>query len=351
MKMVLTLLIGGLFILLAFIAWAGYPWSLNSRKSTVESISLEPKEMNDPEEHPAVIKIMTWNIGFLYGKGSEGPGYEYKPKEFYDERLKKIASQIKEWNADIICLQEIDFKSHRSHGIDQAQFIAMEAGYPYVAEATSWDANYIPFPYWPTSRHFGSMKSGGAILSKYPIVRHEVELLAKPASHAWWYNIFYLHRYLQNAVIQVGETKFSVVNLHLEAFDKSDRQTQIRHLLAKIKSEKVDFVAGDFNMVPASAAKKRNFPQSTDDYENDRSFELMRESGMLEAIPEEIYSKDESLYFTFPSWKPDRRLDYIFYRQNRKMMRAEVMNSNISDHLPLRASFQIGTPKYDIYSQ
>lgn len=337
-------------VLLMIIAWAGYPWSIGHQKVEVDVVHIEPKDIHTPEGSPSVIKILTWNLGWLMGKGSEGTDYQPRSKEYFEERLKRLAHEIIEWNPDIICLQEVDFGSHRSHKLNQAEYLAYEAGYPYVAEAVSWEANYIPFPYWPFKRHFGRMKSGGAILSKYPITSHEVELLAKPAVNSWWYNIFYLHRYFQKATIQIEDKKFQLVNLHLEAFDKKEREQEIKDLIRKASSEKIDFIAGDFNMVPDSAAKKSKFHESQDDYENDRSFHLMSKSGLLESIPEEIYSKDETSYFTFPAWKPDRRLDYIFFRPHHKMMRAEILNSQLSDHLPLRATFQIGPPKFDLLS-
>ena len=77
----------------------------------------------------------------------------------------------------------------------------------------------------------------------------------------------------------------------------------------------------------------------------------MKKSGMEEVIPEEIYGKDEPRFFTFPSWKPDRRLDYIYFKKGLKMMRAEVLPSALSDHLPLKASFQISGPNFNPYQQ
>jgi endonuclease/exonuclease/phosphatase family metal-dependent hydrolase len=103
-------------------------------------------------------------------------------------------------------------------------------------------------------------------------------------------------------------------------------------------------------MLPASAAKRSKF-FNDDNYENDQSFELMMGSGLQEVVPDEIYAKDESLFFTFPAWAPDRRLDYIFYKTGLKMMKAEVLPSALSDHLPLRASFQIDSPRINPYSQ
>lgn len=344
---VLAIIVG----LILFVMWASLPWSLKGRVETIPTQQLDEAVLNDPHEEEGVIKILTWNLGFLYGKGSEGSGYEHREKDFYEKRMEELITFVRSENPDIICLQEVDFSSARSSHIDQAKTLALKAGYPYLAEAVSWDAHYIPFPYWPLSRNFGAMKSGGAILSKYPITKHSVELFAKPASHPWWYNLFYLHRYVQKATISIRDKDYVFLNLHLEAFDKVDRMVQARYLNEMAEKERIDFMAGDFNMVPGRATKKARFNDSTDDYENDESFVIISSGKLKEAIPEEIYLGSESRYFTFPSWKPDRRLDYVFYDGSHRLMRAEVLNSQLSDHLPLKASFQIAAPKYNIYSQ
>ena len=341
-------------LLLAFIsliAWWGYPWSLSGKKVKSDVVHVEPEGMVNNEDYPSVIRIQTWNLGYLYGEGSEGTTYQARDKKFYTDKMEALVAEIKASAPDILCLQEIDFDSHRSHGINQAQYLAIKAAYPYVAEAVSWEVNYIPFPYWPKSRHFGQMKSGGAILSKYPIISHDVQFLQKPLSQPWWYNMFYPHRYFQQVQIELGDKKIKLINVHLEAFDKVDRKSQVQALVAVIKSEKIDVVTGDFNTLPPSATKKRNFPgYSKDDYENDGSYEEMEKSELLEVIPDSIYALDEVRYFTFPSSRPDRRLDYIFYNKELKMIKAEVLPSALSDHLPLKASIQIAAPKFNPYS-
>jgi endonuclease/exonuclease/phosphatase family metal-dependent hydrolase len=351
MKMVMWSLVGIIAAFVGFYFWASFPWSIQETIKRPEILTVNPEFLPESaEEKPSVVKVLTFNIGYLYGKGSEGPGYVHREKDYYENALNKISSEIKEWAADIVFLQEIDFNSSRSNHIDQAKFIANKAGYPYIAEAVSWNANYIPFPYWPLSNNFGSMKSGGAILSRFPLSDHEVTLLAKPAAQPWWYNLFYLHRYFQRVTVTIGDKKFKLINLHLEAFDKVDRESQVVKLAEKIKAENIDIVAGDFNALPASATKKTKF-YSNDDYVNDGSYAAMTKSNLQEVIPDEIYAKDEPRYFTFPAWAPDRRLDYIWYKPDLKMMKAEVLPSASSDHLPLRASFQIGGPGFNPYSQ
>lgn len=350
MRMIFGTILVLIFLVISFLAWSSYPWSLNTVTIQSGVLNIEPEMMVDVEETPSVIKIVTYNIGFLYGKGSEGSGYEHRDFSYYEKSLLKISNEMIQWDPDIVFLQEVDFDSSRSHYINQAKFIATKAGYPFVAEAISWDANYIPFPYFPVKNNFGKMSSGGAILSKYPLSDHQFTLLEKPHSQPWWYNLFYLHRYFQKVAVTIGDKKFNLINLHLEAFDKANRKGQIEFLLKEIKNAKIDFIAGDFNMVPSSALKKSKFFNS-DDYENDSSYELMKESTLLEVIPEEIYAKDEARFFTFPAWTPDRRLDYIWYHSSLKMMKAEVLPSASSDHLPLKATFQINGPRFNPYSQ
>lgn len=350
MKMIFWSLFTIVIVLVGFIAWASFPWSINESKVHQDIVHIETDDMMETEEHPSVLKVLTFNLGFLYGKGSEGPGYEHREKSYYEKVLKKLAREIKEWDVDVVLFQEIDFDSSRSGYINQAQFVAQKAGFPYVAEAVSWNLNYVPFPYYPLKNNFGYVKSGGAVLSKFPLSNHEVTLLQKPASQPWWYNLFYLHRYFQKVTVNVGDKKFNLINLHLEAFDKADRMRQVEELVKKISTEQIDLVAGDFNMLPESASKTSKF-YNDDNYDNDRSYSIMTKSGLMEVIPDDIYAKDESSFFTFPAWKPDRRLDYIWYEKGLKMMKAEVLPSALSDHLPLRASFQIDGPRFNPYSQ
>jgi len=119
MKMLLwttLILIAGV---IGILSWASYPWSLGKTVKLSSITDVEPKDMIDIEEHPSVIKLLTFNLGFVYGEGSEGPGYETKDKEYFIKRLDQLSEELKGWGADIVFLQEIDFASSRSASINQ----------------------------------------------------------------------------------------------------------------------------------------------------------------------------------------------------------------------------------------
>lgn len=350
MKKIIGFFVSIFIGLLTFYFWASYPWSISGKNLThLEIKEIEVNNWVNSEDNKSVLKVLTWNIGYLYGEGSAGDHYQKKDLNFFQNKIRKMITEIKSWDADIIFLQEVDFLSDRSHRVNQVQELALEAGYPFYMELKSWEANYIPFPYWPPKNHFGYIQSGGAILSRYPLTNPKGFLLDKPKNQPWWYNLFYLHRYVQSVEVEVTGAKFKLLNLHLEAFDIKNREEQIEFLIKLINNLRPDLVAGDFNMVPKSATKKNKF-LDLDDYENDKSFEWMEKSGLIEVIPDEIYSLEEKKYFTYPSNNPDRRLDYIYYNPKIKMMKAEVLSSQVSDHLPVRAFFQIGHPKVNPYS-
>lgn len=293
----------------------------------------------------ATITVVVWNIAWGYGWGSEGNGLA-KPASHFEGSIKKLGAQLAALGADIALIQEIDFGSDRSGNFDQAQVIAEIAKLPFVAAAPSWSANYIPFPYWPPKEHFGRMRSGGAILSRFPIEINTVQLLEKPSEYPFYYNLFYLFRYLQHAQIRIGTETVQVYNTHLEAFKEKNRVEQARmveKILARDGAGSAMF-GGDFNAVPAEATQKSNYadeqaPKMTvTGHETDDTVKIIRGiEHLVDAFPAEKYSAAEKEYFTFPSHAPNRKLDHFFFGDHFELIEARVAQEvgNTSDHLPL----------------
>lgn len=348
MKIVKRGLLSIVAALVLLFLWATFPWQLAPRSEEGEIGQVTSTEAVD--DRPTTLTVMTWNIAYGYGMNSEGTS-AYVPygEEKYRQHMSGIAETIRASQADVVLLQEIDFNSSRSHGQDQLKYLAEQTGLKHWAKAVSWRANYIPFPSWPVSLHFGKMNSGGAVLSRWPIKANHIELLQKPTNKAWWYNLFYLFRYFQTVDIQVGERTVKLTNLHLEAFHtetKAQQVTQLVELAAKLRP---DFIGGDFNTVPDGAMKRSGFSNPADRYESDPSFSIMAKLPYKEVVDLAAYLRREELWFSFPSNRPDRRLDYIFFAGNWVLMQAEVVNgahAEVSDHLPVKATFKFFEPVF-----
>src|SRR5688572_24721067 len=289
--------------------------------------------------------VVSWNIAWGYGWGSEGTG-SYKGQEHFDRSLAKMVELLVKIDPDVVLLQEVDFDSTRSHHQDQAAILAKGAGLPYVADAVSWRANWVPFPYWPPRDHYGRMSSGGAILSKHPIQSHRVELLPKPEENAFWYNLFYLFRYYQVAEIELGGESIPIVNTHLEAFHPQNRQSQAQHLasvLSSLDDRRVIF-GGDLNSPPEEATLRGKYPdepQTT--HQGDRTLAMLRSvEDLFDIVPPETFTKSESDWHTFPSHEPNRKLDYLFHGPGWELVEVRVVKEagTVSDHLPIYARFR-----------
>lgn len=288
--------------------------------------------------------VLTWNIAYSHGSGSEGMGYILHTAEEMADHLKRIGEVIRDSGADLVLLQEIDFDSDRSHNIDQLEELSHITGLRYAARAVDWKANYVPFPYWPPRYHFGRMYSGGAVLSRYPITSNHVTLHPKPDSNSLLYNLFYLFRHSQHVQIQWGNLTVGVINNHLEAYDRANREKQARALDNMVRelmnAGMLAVVGGDMNTVPPEASVQHDFPGNKNlDFRGDTTLSILRElPGFKEVVKEESYLSNESDFFTFPADAPNRRLDYLFVHEDISIADVRVIpTGNLSDHLPVRA--------------
>jgi endonuclease/exonuclease/phosphatase family metal-dependent hydrolase len=323
-------------ILTSSFFWASYtplePGERQGESAYTQEVAPEKKE---------TIKIMTWNIAFAQGLGSEGTEYTKHPKSYYQEKLTKMAKIIKDNQIDIVLLQEIDWYSSRTYDIDQVRYLCEKSGLYFYSKALSWDMNYLPFPYWPITNQFGRISSGGAIISRFPIEDSSYELFQKPASQPWWYNKFYLFRYSQAAKIRISEKKFWVINHHLEAFDKLNRQLNAKRSIERIRllhSKQIPVLAfgGDFNAIPQESAPQQYWKANKEDYLPDSTIDIFRSiESHQDTISDREYMLNQKLYLTFPAHLADRRLDYIFVRKEAKVIDRKVIQArDLSDHLP-----------------
>lgn len=328
-----------IILIIAFLIWAA---------SGIQSPKSYPGEILGPETEPTLkdlneLTIVSWNIGYGQGLGSEGSkGYKKRTKEEFANVLDEMGMVIHAQNPDLVFIQEIDFYSKRSYYQDQFTLLKEKINLPYAAKVVSWDAKYIPFPYWPISKHFGRVLSGGVVFSRFPISKNEIVLWEKPDNNPWWYNLYYLFRYSQSVQLKINNKYFWVINNHLEAFKKTNREEQGLGLqkLGNSLSEQGELllVGGDLNTVPTVASKKSKFQgYPKDNYEADETLEhILKIKGMKDSVLPTVYSGNESKYVTFPCDVPDRKLDYLIYNEKHELKDFQVIGAGcLSDHLPI----------------
>lgn len=340
----------GLLLLIATTIF-GVMWMAGGVQSPRRFPNLVEHLSGEAKTSTSGLSVVSWNIAWGYGWGSEGSGGA-KERAHFDRSIAAVAEILKKVDADVVLLQEVDFRSTRSHKIDQARTLAAQAGYPFVVRAESWRANWVPFPYWPIQDHFGRMSSGGAILSRYPLSDAEVVLFEKPGNNPFWYNLFYLFRYAQTARAILPGRTVTLVNTHLEAFDRENREAQARELSAQIRPAARQgsvIVGGDLNSVPPESTVKSGYedePESS--HEDERTVSILRSTpGLADALSVESFLRAEEAAFTFPAHAPNRKLDFVFGSEDLEVLETRVVREagTISDHLPIFARFGFPEPE------
>jgi endonuclease/exonuclease/phosphatase family metal-dependent hydrolase len=309
----------------------------------VEELSLD---QTAPQTDNSTLTVVIWNIAWAYGWGSEGSG-PHKSQADLDRGLARIGEGLQSLQPDLVLLQEVDFDATRSFHVDQASYLALQARLPYVARAESWKANWVPFPYWPPKRHFGSMSSGGAILSRWPLRNHAVQLLPKPEANPAYYNLFYLFRYLQSVEVELGDQKIQVFNTHLEAFNLPNRELQaalVREEIARVDNPRILF-GGDFNTVPLEASRRRAYSdEPKTDHTHDQTLPiLLSAKNLRNSLSAEEYRAREAELMTFPAQAPNRKLDHALVGEGIEVLSQRVAHEvgTPSDHLPLVLKLRI----------
>jgi len=209
------------------------------------------------------------------------------------KNLNQIASIINQY--DIVGLQEVDGGSLRSEFINQTEYLAHQAEFPY------W--------YHQANRRLGRIaQHSNGMLSKFdPLDIHEHKLPGVvPGRGAM--------------VVRFGEENnpLIVVLLHL-ALGKRARMKQMEYISKLVHEYEHIVVMGDMNCQPDSIEINV----------------LMENTGLLAPICESN---------TFPSWNPTRKLDHILVSPSLIVENFGVLNVACSDHLPVSMDIIVPHP-------
>lgn len=247
-------------------------------------------------EYPELLKKYTTPLCFGYHK-SEQLFLEPNIEELLDEwhknvNLTPIARLIQTLDCDIIGLNEVRGAGEAAHYTNQAEWLASKTGrYFYFAKATE-------FP--------GEGSYGTALLSRFPIKSGETipipPIAEEPGREP---------RCLLKAVVE-AQQDITVFVSHFGGHPLEQRNAVNCLLLEMKKTATPILFLGDLNAVPESDVLKPLYNQM-----------------------EEAFSEGNP--FTFPSFQPERKIDYIFASKPARFENSEVAETVISDHYPLRA--------------
>ena len=239
-------------------------------------------------EVPPEIRVVTYNIH--HGEGTD---------RAFD--LPRIAKRMLAERPDIIALQEVDQKTRRASGLDQPAELARLTGMQVV---------------FGRNIDYDGGGYGTAVLTSLPIRSSESVKLKS-----------YYPPTAENPeqrgvqVIELGEngkTELLFLCTHLDFRPADDERMNSAVTINELVNKHADtpaLIAGDFNATPDSRPI--------------REFEKKwRIAG------------DDAAILTFPSEKPNRRIDYVMYRPTDKWKVEEVRVLDepvASDHRPVLA--------------
>ncbi|MCF6282547.1 MAG: endonuclease/exonuclease/phosphatase family protein [Candidatus Polarisedimenticolaceae bacterium] len=197
--------------------------------------------------------------------------------------LNRIANMLHQY--DVVGLQEVDSGSLRSGFIDQTEYLAHRAGFPY------W--------YKQVNRSLGkfAQHSNGVLSKIQPSWVSEYKLPGFPGRGAMVIEY------------EASTEKLAICVLHL-ALSRRARTRQLAYLSELVGHYQHLIVMGDFNCGGDA-----------------REFQALADNTGLKRPSHELKS--------FPSWRPSRMLDHILASPSLIMEHAQVLNYPHSDHLPV----------------
>ena len=226
---------------------------------------------------PVTLRILTYNIH--HGAGND---------EVLD--LERIARLIRSLDPHLVALQEVDNRTGRTGGVDQAAELGRLTGLS---------------PAFGRFMDFDGGTYGMAVLSALPIVDSRNHRLPEGPEA----------RSALAVRVQLPDDAGEMVFVGIHFYRTTEeRMAQAHRLLEVLAPEEGPVVlAGDFNSTPDSTV-----------------MELIRETF---TVPDK-----GSDHFTFPSHRPDREIDFVAFRPSRRFAVVEsraIEEPIASDHRPV----------------
>ncbi len=213
-----------------------------------------------------------------------------------------FADAIKDVNPDICGLNEVRGEGPLDGYTDQTNALGDGLGYNrYFAKAIDVD---------------GTSPYGNAFVTKYPVESAETVAIPDPIIKNEIGK--YESRCVLKAVVDANGTDVLVLVCHM-GLALGERKNAVETICKIIDETDMPLILmGDFNALPDADELKPLFDRLND----------------TDALAE-VKGK-----FTFPSYNPNIKIDYIFYK-NLKCTGVKTIEKVVSDHFPIVAEFEI----------
>lgn len=310
----------GLVVLLATLAVTALWWGAGrltaaSRSLTVRTLGgVEPSRPSSAPAEDGELRVLTWNLA--HGRGDARPGllrnWSGGSVEERAARLARIALILRQLDADVVVLNEVDFRSSWSGGLNQAEVLARAAGYPTLVQQTNYDVR-LPF---------ASFWFGNVLLTRLPV--RGVERLAIPP-HRRIERILVGAKRASLVRLDTGDGPVDVVPVHLEPRSEATRLGAVPVFAAAREREPAPMIlAGDFNTSPAGWPGAADRTAVSELLERGwRSPRALGPPGPRE--------------WTFETFDLARAIDWVLVEPPLRAARARVIRGvgELSDHAPV----------------
>ncbi|MEO7520482.1 MAG: endonuclease/exonuclease/phosphatase family protein [Gemmatimonas sp.] len=222
--------------------------------------------------------------------------------------LARIARVIRESDADIVALQEVDVHwSARSLFADQADVLARALG---------MHVRFAPI-YHVTAKELGARprEFGVALLSRFPVTGFRNHELLRLSTQNVGAAPSPAPGFLEATVIAHG-VEVRVFNTHLDyRGDPAVRIAQVREMLAVIGDATTPtLLFGDLNATPDAPELQPLFRTLHD-----------------------VWNSDAGAGLTYPAKSPAKRIDFVLGSSHFRARAARVIETDASDHRPVVA--------------
>ena len=292
------------------------PWLSGRMLSSGTAVHVEKRPEPVRTLRDSAVRIASWNLA--HGRGGKLGETNWVDQAQRRQRLKSIGQKIREFDADVVVLNEVDFDTVWSNHEDQPSVIAEVAGYPHIVRQRNYN---IVFP-------FARWRFGNAMLSRLPIVSAEF-IGFEPRSG------------LESALagnhdsvvvtLDAGKGRtFKVWAVHLEVRDEATRARAAEQIVGEC--DDLTVIAGDFNSSPTGFKVRKEAADGAN------AIDTLMASDKFRFFPK---TDPNAATMTFPSEAPDRCIDWIVAPRSWRLVDGEVVQSDLSDHLPVVTEWQM----------